>query len=143
MEYPYIFSRIHSRTRNKMTINKWFAISFCFLIFCGITSAQIRSQQKTFRVQPSVPNTISPESPTDFSRFSVPKREVRAVWLTTIGGIDWPHTYSRSSYTARQQQDELRGILDKLKAAQINTVLIQTRVRGTTIYPSQYEPSDG
>ncbi len=22
----------------------------------------------------------------------VPKHEVRAVWLTTIGGIDWPHS---------------------------------------------------
>lgn len=26
-----------------------------------------------------------------------PKHEVRAVWLTTIGGIDWPHTYAQSA----------------------------------------------
>ena len=26
-----------------------------------------------------------------------PKHEVRAVWLTTIGGLDWPHTYARTA----------------------------------------------
>ena len=72
-----------------------------------------------------------------------PKHEVRAVWLTTIGGIDWPHSYSQSPHSAEKQKRELCGILNRLKAAQINTVLIQTRVRGTMIYPSQYEPWDG
>ena len=67
-----------------------------------------------------------------------PKHEVRAVWLTTIGGIDWPH-----SYHAEAQKRELSETLDKLKQAGINTILIQTRVRGTTIYPSAIEPWDG
>mgnify|MGYP000459413467 FL=1 len=72
-----------------------------------------------------------------------PKHEVRAVWLTTIGGIDWPHTYSQSPYSAKKQQQELCQILDRLQQAKINTVLIQTRIRGTMIYPSDYEPWDG
>lgn len=72
-----------------------------------------------------------------------PKFEVRAVWLATIGGIDWPHTYSRSAASARKQQQELIQILDRLQAAGINTVLLQTRVRATTIYPSLHEPWDG
>lgn len=67
-----------------------------------------------------------------------PKHEVRAVWLTTIGGIDWPH-----SYQAASQQAELTRILDRLKQGGVNTVLVQTRVRGTTIYPSAFEPWDG
>ena len=46
-----------------------------------------------------------------------PKHEVRAVWLTTIGGIDWPHTYN-----AEAQENELTNILDQLKRAGINTV---------------------
>lgn len=69
---------------------------------------------------------------------SSPKYEIRAVWLTTIGGIDWPHSYYASS-----QQEELRTTLDKLKKAGINTVFLQTRVRATTIYPSVLEPWDG
>lgn len=72
-----------------------------------------------------------------------PKYEVRAVWLTTIGGIDWPHSYALSERSAEKQKEELRAILDRLQKANINTVLLQTRIRATTIYPSQYEPWDG
>lgn len=64
-----------------------------------------------------------------------PKYEVRAVWLTTLNGLDWPRTQG-----AEAQKRELVNILDKLQAAGINTVLFQTRVRATTIYPSKMEP---
>ena len=74
---------------------------------------------------------------------SIPKHEVRAVWLTTIGGLDWPHSYSQSSLSAAKQQKELCDILDKLKEANVNTVILQTRIRGTVIYPSEIEPWDG
>lgn len=73
----------------------------------------------------------------------MPKHEVRAVWLTTIGGLDWPHSYAQSERSAHKQQQELCRILDQLQAAHINTVLLQTRVRATTIYPSDMEPWDG
>ena len=72
-----------------------------------------------------------------------PKHEVRAVWLTTIGGIDWPHSYAYGGTGIEKQQQELRNILDRLKQANINTILIQTRVRATTIFPSSIEPWDG
>ena len=77
------------------------------------------------------------------AQLPVPKHEVRAVWLTTIGGLDWPHTYARSAASAAVQQREMCEILDRLKAANVNTVLLQTRVRGTVIYLSEYEPWDG
>ena len=73
----------------------------------------------------------------------MPKREVRAVWLTTIGGLDWPTHYSRSKASAAIQQQELCSTLDQLKRAGINTILLQTRIRATTIYPSAMEPWDG
>ena len=40
-----------------------------------------------------------------------PKHEVRAVWLTTIGGIDWPHSYAQTSTSIEKQKNELRRIL--------------------------------
>ena len=80
---------------------------------------------------------------TSFSTISSPKHEVRAVWLTTIGGIDWPHRYAQSQHAIDIQQKELTDILDKLQKAGINTILLQTRIRGTVIYPSKYEPWDG
>ena len=72
------------------------------------------------------------------AKAETPKHEVRAVWLTTIGGIDWPHSYSSTT-----QKAELITILDQLQQAGINTVLIQTRVRATTIFPTTTEPWDG
>ena len=72
-----------------------------------------------------------------------PKHEVRAVWLTTIGGLDWPHSYAQSARSIERQKQELRTTLDRLQQAGVNTVLLQTRIRATTIYPSQLEPWDG
>ena len=72
-----------------------------------------------------------------------PKWEVRAVWLTTIGGIDWPSTYAHDGMGIEKQKQQLTDMLDRLKAVGINTVLLQTRVRATTIYPSDIEPWDG
>lgn len=75
--------------------------------------------------------------------YPFPKYEARAVWLTTIGGLDWPQTYSNSPETEQIQKRELCRILDKLQAANVNIVLLQTRIRGTVIYPSAFEPWDG
>lgn len=72
-----------------------------------------------------------------------PKYEVRAVWLTTIGRLDWPHSYAQSEHSVEKQKQELCNILNRLQRAGINQVLLQTRIRATTIYPSVYEPWDG
>jgi len=72
-----------------------------------------------------------------------PKHEVRAVWLATIGGLDWPRSYAQSPASIARQKAELSAILDSLCHAGINTVLFQTRIRGTVIYPSAIEPWDG
>ena len=71
-----------------------------------------------------------------------PLHEIRAVWLATIGGIDWPRTKATDSYSIQRQKQELCTILDKLQRANINMVVMQTRVRGTVIYPSSIEPWD-
>jgi len=73
---------------------------------------------------------------------TAPKRELRAVWVTTLSGLDWPRTKATSATTRAQQQRELCQLLDQLQAAGINTVLLQTRVRGSVIYPSTIEPWD-
>lgn len=71
-----------------------------------------------------------------------PEREVRAVWLTTLMGLDWPRTKANSDERRQRQKDELLRTLDALEQAGINTVMLQTRVRSTTIYPSALEPWD-
>lgn len=69
-----------------------------------------------------------------------PKQEVRAAWVTAVYGLDWPRTRATSPATARRQQAELIEILDRLKEANFNTVLFQTRTRGDVLYPSDIEP---
>ena len=71
------------------------------------------------------------------------QKEVRAVWLTTLNGLDWPRKPATTKAGATRQKEELCHILDRLQQAGINTILFQTRVRSTTAYPSAIEPWDG
>ncbi len=64
-----------------------------------------------------------------------PKREVRAVWLTTTMGLDWPRTTDRD-----EQQTSLREIVRTLKKSNFNTIFVQARARGDAYYRSSYEP---
>lgn len=68
-----------------------------------------------------------------------PKYEIRASWITTLGGLDWPTRKATSKSGIEAQKKELCDILDRLKATNFNTVLLQTRVRGDVIYPSAIE----
>ena len=78
----------------------------------------------------------------DYLTKRMPKRETHAVWLTTLANLDWPKNYARSEESIKLQKQELIDILDKYQKANINTVLLQARVRAATIYPSDIEPWD-
>ena len=69
-----------------------------------------------------------------------PKYEVRAAWVTAVYGLDWPCTRATSPEGIRKQKAELVEILDRLKDANFNTVLFQTRTRGDVLYRSKIEP---
>lgn len=71
-----------------------------------------------------------------------PHYELRAVWLTTYGGLDWPRIKATTPQKRAQQQDELCHMLDQLQRMGINTIVFQTRIRGTVVYPSSIEPWD-
>lgn len=67
--------------------------------------------------------------------FSQPKQEVRAVWVTTVFNLDWPTTTGQNN-----QKNEMINLLDLLKAANFNTIMLQVRARGDLLYPSAIEP---
>lgn len=74
-----------------------------------------------------------------YGQFVVsPKYEYRAVWLATIKGLDWPKEEARGDAAA--QREALCSVLDSLQAINVNTILLQTRIRGDVIYPSEIEP---
>ncbi len=69
-----------------------------------------------------------------------PKREIRAAWLTTVWAIDWPQTRGTGDNVASKQKEELRTIIDKMHAANMNTVFFQIRSMSDAMYKSSYEP---
>lgn len=73
-------------------------------------------------------------SVTSFSQ--VPATEVRAVWLTTNWGLDWP----KQGTSVKSQKEQLTKILDKFKEENFNVVLFQTRAQGRVFYNSKIEP---
>lgn len=66
-----------------------------------------------------------------------PKHEVRAVWLTTNGGIDWP----KGETSVSQQKADLCEILDKLEDANFNTIIFQAQVKGDVAWVSTKQPA--
>ncbi len=95
----------------------------CLSLLLFLSAALVRAQ-----LTPTLPWDDMPS----------PKHEVRAVWLTVVMGLDWPRTTDQQA----QRRDLIRT-LDQLQQAGINTVLVQARVRATTIYPSSLEPWEG
>lgn len=68
---------------------------------------------------------------------AVPKRELRAAWIATVTNIDWP---SKRGLNAYDQQAEYLQLLDLLKSAGMNAVIVQVRPTADAFYPSSYEP---
>ena len=56
------------------------------------------------------------------------RHEVRAAWLTTLFGLDWPQRPTMTTAGMAQQRRDLLRQLDELQAAGINTVLFLARI---------------
>lgn len=69
--------------------------------------------------------------------YAAPKREMRAVWIATVGNIDWP---SKMGLSATQQKSEFINRLDFLQQLGINTIIVQVRPAADAFYESSYEP---
>lgn len=71
-----------------------------------------------------------------------PKYEMRAAWVTSLYGLDWPTVKANSQSGIERQKKELCLLLDKLKEANFNTILLHARARGDAFYESDIEPWD-
>ncbi len=66
-----------------------------------------------------------------------PEREFRAVWVATVGNIDWP---SKPGLSTEDQQREALAILDTVVALNMNAVVLQVRPHCDALYASTLEP---
>lgn len=64
-------------------------------------------------------------------------RELRGVWVATVGNLDWP---SAPGLPVARQKEELVFLLDALAALHANAVILQVRPAADALYPSALEP---
>ncbi|MGN9843082.1 family 10 glycosylhydrolase [Nonomuraea sp. H19] len=68
---------------------------------------------------------------------ATPKRQFRAMWISSVANIDWP---SRTGLSASAQQAEFRAWLDLAVQKRMNAVVVQVRPTADAFWPSPYEP---
>ncbi|RLD84313.1 MAG: hypothetical protein DRJ07_05140, partial [Bacteroidetes bacterium] len=66
-----------------------------------------------------------------FGQHNYPKREMRAVWIATVGNIDWP---SKRDLSPVQQRQEFINILEMHKKNNMNAVVVQIRPSADAFY---------
>jgi uncharacterized lipoprotein YddW (UPF0748 family) len=68
---------------------------------------------------------------------ATPKRQLRAMWISSVTNIDWP---SQTGLTVATQQAEYRAWLDLAVQRRMNAVVVQIRPTADAFWPSPYEP---
>jgi uncharacterized lipoprotein YddW (UPF0748 family) len=66
-----------------------------------------------------------------------PKRQFRAMWISTVVNIDWP---SRTGLDVETQKAEYLGWLDLAQKLHLNAVIVQVRPTADAFWPSRFEP---
>jgi uncharacterized lipoprotein YddW (UPF0748 family) len=72
-----------------------------------------------------------------FATVSLEAGEFRAAWVASVYNLDWP---SKAGLSAREQQAELRAILDRARELGLTAILLQIRPAGDALYASKIEP---
>ncbi|BCJ68861.1 family 10 glycosylhydrolase [Polymorphospora rubra] len=68
---------------------------------------------------------------------ATPKRQFRAMWISSVANIDWP---SRTGLSVAAQQAEFRSWLDLAQQRKMNAVVVQVRPTADAFWPSTLEP---
>ena len=74
--------------------------------------------------------------PIDTGAPVFPKKEMRAVWMASVYGLDWP----QSVYNVASQKQQYINYLEKMKTLNMNAIYFQVKGMGDAFYNSSYEP---
>ena len=77
-----------------------------------------------------------PNPSVEEAKMILPKKEMRAAWIATVWGLDWPE----GKYTIDAQKKHYTDYLDKFKELNMNAVFVQIKGMGDAFYDSPYEP---
>ncbi|GAB3413041.1 glycoside hydrolase family 10 protein [Niabella aquatica] len=82
-------------------------------------------------------NDPSPKPPNPSGEEMIlPKKQMRAAWMATAWGLDWP----QEDYNAATQKQQYISYLEKFKQLNMNAVFVQVKGMGDAFYNSPYEP---
>lgn len=114
-------------------------------LLCTLLLGSCRSKKQSVEVIPTPPTPEEYVTPQILPVWAPPlgdsiRHEMRAVWLTTVYGLDWPRAKADTPEGIVRQKRELDRILDHLVEDGYNTVFLQVRQSGSVIYPSKTEP---
>lgn len=87
--------------------------------------------------EPPGPTPVDPDKPDEPVKitYSLPDRELRAVWVATVGRMDFP-----SGNVEAVQKEQYLEYLDIFEKNKINAVVFQIRPCADAFYNSPYEP---
>ncbi|WP_242608899.1 glycoside hydrolase family 10 protein [Actinomadura formosensis] len=84
---------------------------------------------------------VPPGAKAECARIAAPgdskARRLRGMWITTVGGTDWP---KNAGADADAQKRQFVKLLDTATAMNMNAVFVQIRPNSDAFYASPYEP---
>lgn len=114
-------------------------LCFPILLTCLLLAAACGTQKKMPTPGTPLPERHEPTDTTETAKIAdikLPAKDLRAVWIATIGGLDWP----RGNYDELSQKALYEQYLDTLQRLNINAVFFQIRPRADAFYKSSFEP---
>ncbi len=111
---------------------KFYIGLFCLILFLGISCSK-KSPNNNDNGGTKPPTT---NPPTNTESMIIPKKGMRAAWLATVFGLDWP----QGEYNQVNQKKQYTDYLDKFVQLKMNAVFTQIRGMGDAFYNSPYEP---
>ncbi len=113
----------------KAIMPRYFIHFICMMFFMILIQVFVFAWEKSAAEEKSFDNFASIRSAREYE-------EVRGVWLSTVGNIDWPI----KNASEEEQKNLLITYLDKMVEQNMNTLFFQAKPTGGTMYPSKYAP---
>lgn len=109
-------------------------LSYCALVaFFAVLLYSCKKGDDAVTPDPAPDTTTGTETG---GELVFPKKEMRAVWITTVWELDWP----QGKYDVAAQKQLYIDFLEKFQALNINAVFFQVKGMGDAFYASSYEP---
>ena len=105
-------------------------------LFCLILLLSISCSKKSPNNNDNGGTKPPTNPPGDTESMIIPKKGMRAAWLATVYGLDWP----QGEYNLANQKKQYTDYLDKFLQLKMNAVFVQIRGMGDAFYNSPYEP---